>query len=243
MNKMDFREFCRIMRDIFQTLSRTQLQKIFPHQRTKQLELQKSIHCYLMIFHNSLQHFATLKPINEYFLDLETPTTPLPPHTIIVPHDSQTSYVFTIDDIINIFHTNLSQSTVEYNHTYKLCTLTRSFCPPRNAYTGLPFTIAQVKWILTQMALYNETHHLKRFPEVQTFVMFLDKFYDKIQGIDSDYDMTEHIIDFFDQHSLMFVQKYGRVQSSSELCYNNSHWKNKKKKQVNNNFETRLFGF
>jgi hypothetical protein len=107
----------------------------------------------------------------------------------------------------------------------------------------LPFTVAQIRWILTQMALYNETSRLKQYPEVQIFVMFLDEFYNSIQGIDNDYIITERIIDFFDRYFLTFVQKYGRTRSSDGLCYNDSHWKKKKKTKAYEHFETRLFGF
>jgi hypothetical protein len=136
---------------------------------------------------------------------------------IINVPDGNKWYGFSIEDIIGLFHGNLSMSIT--NETYidnvPLVTLDESFRLPSNPFDNKPFTMEQLKEIVSQLIYYKAEIE---YPEVQ---LFLENFDQIINDSNQSFDSKIYLKKFFQNHGLTF---YEDVLVRGPNIYNNSRW-------------------
>jgi hypothetical protein len=152
-------------------------------------------------------------------LDWSTKTTNDKINSIIVRDFANNYYCFTFDEIIQIFHTDLSRSNAEIEPNYNVCSVQKSFRLPHNPYSNLCFSVLEIKQILSQILLIRDKMlNFKKFPEVCFFLFHYIEIVDACKDL-SPYYTTDFLNEFFESLGLMFKEKIINNQNHSKWIY------------------------
>jgi hypothetical protein len=233
---MEFVDFMIMSKKIVDTLSSNELKKsnilknIDTNKKNiEELKMLGICKCFKMIFPNYYRKKLDIK--NEYFLDWTTPTEDyIKDDLIIVTDDSKNTYSFLFDEIINIFHNNLSRSNAEIEPQYNICTVTKSFRLPVNPYSNLSFSLNEMKQIISQILLYNKKMiQYKEMPEIYHFLKNYEIIIKDCENL-SNYFVTDYLFLFFKKKGLIYKEK--TKIKTKVFCDNFSKWQDKKMKNI-----------
>lgn len=171
-------------------------------------------HCYLEFFPLSLD--APLHCINDTLLDFD-PVSDYTFKDLIVVKSRESSFCFRLEEILSIFHNDLSKSVLEYEPQHQIVTLTKSFRLPTHPYLQERFTMEDISQIVQQMVVKFDALP-RKFPEVYLFLrnakMILETCRNK-----SNYHITTYLETYFESQHTHYVEKY-----SVKTRENQSHW-------------------
>jgi hypothetical protein len=232
---MNFVEFIKIAKPIINKLSDDEIKNsLVFHKKIRKNKLASRDHlvfqsiktCYDLIFKKIFTNHQSRHAMNEYFLDWSTETQNYSEPSIWV-NTVQGSYCFLPEEIINIFHSDLNRSNVDYEPNYKIYTLTKSFRLPQNPYSNLRFTTDEIRQILSQLFLiHNDISEI--FPELYSFFLNAEQILYDVEN-KSNYLITSYLDDFFSSQGLIFKENYKFNQISKQID-NYSTWSFKKTK-------------
>jgi len=239
---MHFLSFFQISKSYVEAMSTSELQrcyavhrKRFPpfwkplskHQGTARLQVIAC--CYLFLFpdyHTQLQT-ARVHVRNDYFYDYTQTADYRGDDAILVFRHPQEGYLFTVPEILEILHGNLSNSDADYDVQYNICTIRKFFQLPRNPYTGLPFSKSEMEQIISQLLLFVAIHdpsfstpyyevflYLAHYPEI---------FQHCLPSSKTTYQITQFLETFMNNHGLVFRDRY-QLKPQFKLCENLSQW-------------------
>jgi len=183
--------------------------------------LSKATQCYKKLF-QSCYPVPPSNFFNDTFLDFETQIGAIPIQNKIIV----AGHAFLFEEMVDIWHNDLSYSTAELEPVTGLCFFTEKFRLPRNPWNSLPFKKDEIGLILSQFVLKDKISMLKKYPEVYCFAEYFEPIFESR----SEKLSIENI---FKEKGLLFKPVYGKEKNGHE-CFNRSHWitKNLKKKMV-----------
>jgi hypothetical protein len=230
---MNFLEFIKVFKKVYPKtvssialLRKTSLVKNkFAKIMDKQLLWELVItHCYGNIIPIVLPKFQ-----NDTFYDAQTVKEYQDP--IIIVREGKENYAFKPEEILQLMHSDLSRSRVTQQINYGVVSLVKSFRLPQNPYTMSPFSLENIKNILSQLVFYKiEIPSI--MPEVLVFLQNSEQLYTKLkQNMDAmqkpkdytksvkflDNEVTVFLQKFFTLHGLEFIEFYG-------VDFDDSNW-------------------
>jgi len=232
---MNFYDFCKIADKIIfhipiEDLKKSHLLKDYTIPKEKNKFILFSLKtCYSKLFpkfYDTQRDFT-----NEYFLDWTTETYNYSGPTIKIKNNNNL-YIFLPEEILHIFHNDLSRSHVEIEPRYNICNLMKSFRIPHNPYSNTPFSIKDIKDIISQFILFNENIiNWNKFPEVYLFFENFEIILKDTEPLNN-YFTIDYLSSFFKKKGLVFVEQY---KKKTKLFYENeSYWKPKNIKILKN---------
>jgi len=187
------------------------------------LKIHSIIKCYLQIFPHYYKNSSAF--INEYFLDWSTRTDEPDDDVIIVKDHLNNYYCFKFNEVVNIFHIDLSRSNADLEFHYNICSVQKSFRLPHNPYSNLVFSVEEVKQILSQILLIKDKNlNFKKYPDVCWFLYNYQEVMKECKGLSS-YYATDALNKFFEQKGLFYKEKTKII--SRNVCENYSEWINR----------------
>lgn len=172
-------------------------------------------YCYLQLF-----PFSPAKPItgcvNDALLDFD-PVSDYTSQELVVVESRGSTFCFRLEELLSIFHNDLSRSVLEYEPQYHILTLTKSFRLPTHPYLQKRFTSDEIAQIVHQMVLKFDTLP-KKFPEVFLFLRNATALLKKCDK-KSNYEVTTLLESFFESHQCHYVEKY-----TVKTRENQSYW-------------------
>lgn len=209
---MNFVDFIKIFKKVYpRTLSsldrlrKTSLVKNkFAHIDDKQLLWESIItHCYGNIFPMVLPKFE-----NDAFYDADQVKDYQDP--IIIVREGNENYAFKPEEILQIMHSDLSRSRVAQQIHTGVVSLEKTFRLPQNPYTGSPFSLQDMKHILSQM-VYCRIEIPTTMPEVLVFLQNADQIFSKLDqhivALQKPTDFTKSV-KFLDNETNIFLRKF-----------------------------------
>ena len=171
-------------------------------------------HCHRLLFPLSEKALETC--VNDTLLDLE-PITDSSVQDLLLVERKGNVFCFSLEEILSIFHNDLSRSVVEYEPHYHITTLTKAFRLPTHPYLQEKFTVDEIRQIVEQIVLKFDSLPAA-YPEVYLFfrhaTALLKTCTDK-----SNYETTTCLEAFFEAHKARFVEKY-----TVKTRENQSYW-------------------
>jgi len=219
-NTMEFHEFYRVGKGVFypkdvpkSTIlsSITKRFKKLPWNVSQVLALKQ---CHRELFPFSEKVLETC--VNDTLLDLE-PITDASVENLLLVERKGNVFCFSLEEILSIFHSDLSRSVVEYEPHYHITTLTKAFRLPTHPYLQEKFTVDEIRQIVEQIVLKFDSFPAV-YPEVFLFLRhattLLETCADK-----SNYETTTCLEAFFEAHKARFMEKY-----TVKTRENQSYW-------------------
>ena len=188
-------------------------------------------HCYLQLFPFSQE--KSIPYVNETLLDFD-PVSDYSVENLIVVESRGSTFCFTLEEIMSVFHSDLSRSVLEYEPQYHILTLTKSFRLPTHPYLQETFTADDIRQIVQQMVLKFNTLPLQ-YPEVYVFLRNAFSVVEQCQK-KSNYDITTYLETYFESQRSTFKQKY-----TVKTRENQSYWDTQFPKQVKNEKQVYLW--
>jgi len=230
INKMDFYKFYDAGAKVIlpQDMSRSSiLARLFKETGKKTpwnvLQVLALKHCYLQLF-----PYPQEKPIhcvNDTLLDFDSVSDYTVENLIVVESRRGSTFCFSLQEILSIFHSDLSRSVLEYEPQYHILTLTKAFRLPTHPYLQETFTAEDIRQIIQQMVLKFDTLPLQ-YPEVYVFLRNAFSVLEQCQK-KSNYDITTCLETYFESQKSTFKQKY-----TVKTRENQSYWDTQFPKQV-----------
>lgn len=202
-----------------------QICKMFPSASTKVKILLVLVQCYQKIFTDNP---IVSDCINEHLLDFESINTHDATKLIFLKNTKGESFCFTLEELFQIFHNDLSKSVLDYEPYYKLFTITKTFRLPRHPYSGQTFSLDEILQILNNMVLSQDRLPALEYVEIYLFLAHARSLYSSCQG-KSNYEMTTILDDFYQSKGLSYIQKY-----NAKAKENLSRWSSHKKIMTKN---------
>jgi len=195
------------------------------YQNKETLLLYSLVKCFKMIFPRFYE--SKKFPVNEYFLDWTTETNDFF-HKAVMIKDKNNLYMFLPEEIVHIFHNDLTRSYIEVEPTYNVCNIIKSFRIPHNPYSNTPFSLADIKDIISQLILMGGIpNEWKKYPELYIFFQHFESIYRQANNLNN-YFMTDFLSTFFKKKGLHFQEKFKKKTKS--YYENLSVWKSKNNK-------------
>jgi len=153
--------------------------------------------------------------INDVFLDLEPVKECQDP--VLVIEGKHGAFCFRLEEILSLFHNDLSRSVVEYEPTYKVFSVMKTFRLPTHPYTGGPFTLQELGQLINQIVVAFDKLPLRCF-EVYVFLSHARQMHQECQG-KSNYEVTTALETFFEGRAMRYIEKFNKKTKD-----NFSHW-------------------
>ena len=218
---MNFYSFFKIGKDVFfpGDVSKSKVLSLLSKKYSKMswagLQILALKHCYLQLFPFS----SSPKPVacvNDTLLDMDE-VKDFKVQDLLILERKDATFCFRLEEIVSIFHNDLSRSVLEYEPQFHIFTLTKAFRLPTHPYLQQPFTLEEIHQIMEQMVL--KFHALpKMYPEVYLFMGHASSILQQSKGL-SNYALTGFLESWFESHGTRFVEKY-----NVKTRENQSYW-------------------
>ena len=217
---MEFLDFYRLGKNVLepQHLSQSPVLQRLAQQTTKKwpvLQVLALKHCYRQLF-----PFPTSVPssVNDTLLDLD-PVKDFSVQELILVQRKHNVFCFRLEEILSIFHNDLSRSVLEYEPQYHILTLTKAFRLPTHPYLQEPFTLDEIRQIMNQMVLKFDALP-REFPIVYLFLRHAKTILDTCSSLSSsNYETTKCLEHLLEQHQTRFIEKF-----TVKTRENHSYW-------------------
>ena len=181
-------------------------------------------HCYLALFPPLMTEASSLQCVNDTLLDFD-PVCDYSERELIVIETRGSTFCFRLEELLSIFHNDLSRSVLEYEPQYHILTLTKAFRLPTHPYLQEKFTKDDIAQMVHQMILKFDRLPLD-YPEVYLFLRNADLVLDTCSK-KSNYDITTCLETYFESQQSRYIQKF-----TVKTRENQSYWDTKLPKRV-----------
>jgi len=185
--------------------------------------------CYLFLFPDYRVQLQTARVHvrNDYFYDYTQTADYRGDDAVLVFHRPEEGYLFTIPEILEILHNNLSNSDADYDVQYNICTIRKFFQLPRNPYTGLSFSKLEMEQIISQLLLYVALHDPQLSTPYHEVFLYLAHYPEIFQhclpSSKTAYQITQFLEMFMNKHGIVFRDQY-KLKPQFQMCENLSQW-------------------
>lgn len=241
---VQFYKFLKLSKNLFDDLDSKKIRNLKINKDKKyknisiwDLRLKSLIHCYHQIFPDYYKDLkSNIKINNDTLLDFDTQTINYDGDQIIVCDSKNEGYIFSYDEIVQIFTNNLSNSVAVLNNLFNIkdCSVIKTFKIPINPWTNAEFTLSEIEQIVGQMILIISfrDYKLNSNQILSYFILYFPIIYDKINTIkksiknidEYNRNVNQILLDFFNNYGFQFKEK---TIIKSNDCINESNWTKK----------------
>lgn len=226
---MDFENFYRIgegvvhVKDVSHSRTLSRLKKEAGKDTPwKVLQILALRHCFLQLF--PLSKESVMNCVNDTLLDFDS-VSDYAVRDLIIVESRGSTFCFRLEEILSIFHNDLSRSVLEYEPQYHILTLTKAFRLPTHPYLQEKFSVDEVSQIVQQMVVKFDALP-RQFPEVYLYLRHASDIIPRCEK-KSNYEVTQVLEAFFESQRSRYLEKY-----TIKTRENHSHWNTTLPKRV-----------
>lgn len=143
--------------------------------------------------------------INKYLLDFETKIDMIPSdkQIITITSNKEDRYCFSLNEVMECFHADLSRHNIEVNEEYNISSLIKNYRQPYHPYCNRPFDKNEIRQIICGIAYHKISYNYIIYPEIYIFFRYFEFILNAIKN-KSVYDTTYWLDEFFTKNNLYF---------------------------------------
>ena len=214
---MEFTKFCRAGMDIIQredvkksTVIAEVVKKQGRNASWNTIRILVLKYCFHRLF---VQPQTISSCINDLLLDFDTVVKECNPRDVVMVRSPQGDFCFTTEELLSIFHSDLSRSTLDIDPQYGIASITKNFRLPTNPYTQRVFTEDEIAQIVDQVALKAERlprEHFEAYMFFQDYRALLRECSGK-----SNYEVVGILEAYFESRGVRYVQQHKKKENTS----------------------------